>query len=194
MFVQARFASDVSYSETLFGTYNAEDDYNTETGYRFVGLYAYNPRYTQREIDVNTQETIDELNGNCDFAFPMLAELSACDFTGYAYVPGFGCESYGLAETGENYGFSNYPDAASTQYLLTSICVREFTLFGVSSTAATASALENALAAHGYTGTTTDTALYMRKFGVSIVLSYAQETGWTLSVNVRATNDTGIVY
>lgn len=36
--------SDVSDCKILFGTYNAESDYSEETGYRFVGLYADNPR------------------------------------------------------------------------------------------------------------------------------------------------------
>lgn len=186
--------SDVFYSKTLFGSYNAEDGYDAKTGYSFAGLYEYNPRYQTREVAAETQVTIEELNANASFAFPLLSNMSDCGLEGYDYVPGFGCEWYENAETGEFYQFSSYPDEANAEYGITSLGKRDFTLFGLSSASATAKEFAEALTTHGYTGTYTETFVTMEKYGVYLRLSYTEEKGWFVKAGVRVTNDTGIIY
>lgn len=189
--------SEISYSTTLFGSFSVIDGYSEEEGYSFSGLYRWHPRFEERDIHPDTQTAITDLNNHSSFDYKLLAKLENCDFTGYEYNPGFGCESY--KKDGVEYGFSMYPDEACGAYCLTNIsCKGAYSVFGVDPQTATAEDIQATLTMHGYKVSSSNLDNIMVRgscYGVSItfVKEHIGET-WRVIIGLRSTNDTGIIY
>ncbi len=182
--------SDAGYGITLFLTYSPIDG-RTDEGITVSGLYAWNPRYTDRAIDTDTLSAIQELMQNVSLPFVLLTKQEDCDLAGYTHEPGFGCDRY--TKDGVSLTFSHYPDEANEAYLLTDLTVSGVgTIFG-GGAEKDANEIANRLEDNGYTVEGFEFPVRAERYGVHLTVS--EDNGvLTLRAVVYATNDTGIIY
>ena len=181
--------AEVGYSITLFLTYSPVDG-RTDEGIKVAGLYAWNPRYKDREIDTDTLSALRELAQNVTLPFALLTKQTDIDLDGYTHEPGFGCDLY--TKEGVSLTFSHYPDEANEDCLLTDLTVSGVeTVFGGGMNT-NAEEIANRLQDNGYTVAGTSFPLRAEKYGVHLTVTEADGVR-TLRVAVYSTNDTGII-